>query len=386
MDFNLSNEQQLLQDSVARFVVTGYDFEKRAALLKGSEGGSPDHWRMFADHGWLGAAIPEECGGLGGSLVDTLIISQQFGRGLVIEPYLGCALLAAQTVLAAGSEAERERWLPGMADGTRRWALAYSEPSSRGMPQWVATRAERVGEGYRLHGHKTLVLGAPHVDAYIVSARIREAPAIGDDVSLFVVDAKELGSAVTRTTLHDGTLAAELRLESMQAQVLGRVGHGLPALQEALAHALLALCAELIGGMERAIEMTAEYLRSRKQFNVQLASFQSLQHRMADMAAEMELARSMLFAAMAAHVSESGAARYESAGAAKAFIARAAKNVCGQAIQLHGAIGMTEEYLVGHFFKRAAVADLLLGSSLSHEAAGARRLQRRDGRESGENQ
>lgn len=375
MKLTLDAEQQLLQDSVARFVSDHVEFDKRLLSGNSAAGSDPANWRMLAEHGWLAATVPEQYGGLGGSVIDTAIIAQQLGRGLVTEPYLGCAILAIQTLLAAGTPEQCSQWLAPLLDGSRRWALAYSEPAARGMPEVVMTRAESSSRGYLLYGHKTLVLGAPCADRYIVSACIRNQPAC-EEISLFVVRADSPQLQTVMLPLHDGTLAAELSLDGVLAEaVLGSPGEGLTALREALSHAMLVLCAELIGGMERAIEITADYLRSRKQFGAALASFQSLQHRMADMAADMELARSLLFTALAAHGTGTSTTRYDTVGAAKAFITRAARHVCGEAIQLHGAIGMAEEYVVGHYFKRAVVADALLGSSVLHRQAAAQRLQ-----------
>jgi alkylation response protein AidB-like acyl-CoA dehydrogenase len=373
LNFDLDPEQQLLQDSVRRFVDKAYGFETRTALARTHEGGSAANWRMFADNGWLAAALPEAYGGLGGSLIDTAIIAQQFGRGLVIEPYLGCAVLAAQTLVAGGTAAQKERLVPLLADGSRRVALAYSEPDSRGMPLPVALRAASNGAGYVLDGRKSLVLGAGGSDQFIVSARM--AGSRNDDASqlaLFLVDADRPGLTQQSLPLHDGTAAAELAFDGVHidaACALGEPGGALAALSTGLAHATVALCAELVGAMERSIELTADYLKTRQQFGTPIGSFQALQHRIADMAAEMEMARSMLFVALASVENDDAPTRQRTMSAAKALVGRAAKFVCGQAIQLHGGIGMTEEYSVGHYFKRAVVADLLLGSSERHEAA-----------------
>jgi alkylation response protein AidB-like acyl-CoA dehydrogenase len=371
MDFNLNPEQRLLRDSVRRFVGQEYGFEARGALVRAGQGGSARNWRTFADNGWLAAALPEAFGGLGGSLLDTAIIAQELGRGLVIEPYLGCAVLAAQTLAAGGTSAQKERLLPSLADGSRRVALAYSELASRGMPLPVTTRAERKASGYLLHGRKSLVLGAVGADAFIVSASLAGAKDDGRDVTLLLVEGDRPGLGRQALPLHDGRWAEELTLDGVEVgeeAVLGLPGRGLPALRTGLAHGTAVLCAELVGAMEKAIEATAEYLKTRQQFGVAIGTFQSLQHRIADMAAEMELARSMLFAALASVENDKGATRQSTVSAAKALIGRAARNVCGQAIQLHGGIGMTEELEVGHHFKRAVVADLLLGSSERHEA------------------
>ncbi|MDH4656872.1 MULTISPECIES: acyl-CoA dehydrogenase family protein [unclassified Pseudomonas] len=374
MDFELTSEQQLLQDSVRRYIDKAYSFEARTALLKAGKNGSAEHWGMFAANGWLMAALPEEHGGLGGSPLETAIIAQELGRGLVLEPYLGCAVLAAQTLAAAANPEQQARWLPQLAEGTCRIALAYSEPGSRGMPEPVTLRAERSGDGFILHGLKSLVLGAHDAHAFIVSARIEGTAG----VSLLLVDADAVGLERQALPLHDGTWVQELNFDGVEVGadgLLGEAGQGLPALREGLAHGIVALCAELIGGMEKTLEVTADYLKVRKQFGVPIGSFQALQHRMADMAAEVELARSMLHAALASMTNDDEPTRRKTLSGAKMLIGRAAKFVCGQGIQLHGGIGMTEEYLVGHYYKRAVVADLLLGSSDSHEAACAKALQ-----------
>ncbi|MFC5694727.1 acyl-CoA dehydrogenase family protein [Pseudomonas sp. GCM10022186] len=374
MDFDLTSEQQLLQDSVRRYVDKAYSFESRMALLAAGKNGNADNWGTFAANGWLMAALPEEHGGLGGSLLETAIIAQQLGRALVLEPYLGCAVLAAQTLAACGNGAQKARLLPRLAEGSCRIALAYSEPGSRGMPEPVALRAERHSDGFRLHGRKSLVLGADGAEAFIVSARIAGTQGI----SLLLVDADRPGLQHQALPLHDGTWVEELNFDGVEVAadaLLCEAGQGLPALREGLAHGIVALCAELIGGMEKTLEVTAEYLKVRKQFGVPIGSFQALQHRIADMAAEMEVARSMLHAALSAVANDDPATRDKTLSGAKMLICRAARFVCGQGIQLHGGIGVTEEYLVGHYYKRAVVADLLLGSSDSHEAAYAEALQ-----------
>ncbi|MCY1278840.1 Acryloyl-CoA reductase (NADH) [compost metagenome] len=374
MDFELTSEQKLLQDSVRRYVDKAYGFEARTALLQSGRNGSAQNWNLFAENGWLMAALPEAYGGLEGTLVDSAIISQELGRGLVLEPYLGCAVLAAQTLVAGGTPAQKERLLPQLADGSCRIALAYSEPASRGNPESVTLRAERDADGFSLHGRKSLVLGAPGAQAFIVSARIEGTAGI----SLLLVDADSAGLTRQALPLHDGSWVEELTFEGVRVgadALLGEAGQGLGALRAGLACGTVTLCAELIGAMEKTIEVTAEYLKVRKQFGVPISAFQALQHRMADMAAELELARSMLHAALASLANDEEPARLKTLSAAKMLIGRAAKLVCGQGIQLHGGIGMTEEYLVGHYYKRAVVADLLLGSSDSHEALCAAALQ-----------
>ncbi|MEG0858189.1 MAG: acyl-CoA dehydrogenase family protein [Pseudomonas sp.] len=374
MDFEFTSEQQLLQDSLRRYVDKAYSFEARTALLNAGKNGSADNWGVFADNGWLMAALPEAYGGLGGSLLDTVIIAQELGRGLVLEPFLGCGVLAAQTLLAAASEGQKARLLPQLAEGSYRVALAYSEAGSRGMPEPVTLQAERNGDGFRLTGHKSLVLGAPGAQAFIVSAQIPDTPGI----SLLLVDADSPGLKAQTLPLHDGTWVQDLYFDGVEVgaeALLGEAGGGLAGLRQGLAHGIVALCAELIGGMEKTLEVTADYLKVRQQFGVPIGSFQVLQHRLADMAAELELARSSLHVALASMANDDPVTRDKTVSGSKMLICRAARFVCGQGIQLHGGIGMTEEYLVGHYYKRAVVAEVLLGSSDSHEAAYAAALQ-----------
>jgi acyl-CoA dehydrogenase len=382
MNFNLTSEQQMLQDSVARFVEKDYDFEARTALVKAGSRCDARHWQTFASNGWLAAALPEEQGGLGGTLLDTVLIAGQLGRGLVIEPYLGCAVAGAQTLLAAATPTQRDALLPVLADGSRKIALAYSEAGSRGLPAPVSTHADTAPGGYVLNGVKTLVLGGMEADALIVSAMtpiVQPASAHdGGELRLFVVAANAPGVKRCALPLHDGTWAAEVAFDDVAVDadaLLGEPGTGLAALQQGLLHGTAALCAELVGAMEKVTEITSEYLKVRQQFGVPIGSFQALQHRMADMAAEMEVARSMLYALLAAVETGTPEVIQRTMSQAKSLIGRAAKYVCGQGIQLHGGIGMTEEYTVGHYFKRAVVADALFGNADLHEALVAQALQ-----------
>jgi len=375
MDFNLNAEQQLLQNSVRRFVEREYSFEARTTLISVHSTCDPAHWQTFGDNGWLAAALPESCGGLDGTLIDTVLIAREFGRALVLEPYLGCAVLAAQTLLAAGTESQKRSWLPQLADGSLRMALAYGEAQSRGLPEPVEVRARPVSNGYAISGTKTLVLGGADADSFIVSARTPDA----DGITLFLVHADTPGLSRRVLPLHDGTFAAELSFDNVAVTrdaVLGQPGAGLAAIRHGLAHATAALCAELVGGMEKAIELTADYLKMRKQFGVPIGSFQALQHRIADMAADLEIARSMLYALVASIQNDSEPARLLAVSQAKSVIGRAARAVCAQAIQLHGGIGMTEEYVVGHYYKRAVVADVLFGTSDQHDSLCAAQLQK----------
>lgn len=376
MNFKLNSEQQLLQDSVRRFIDKTYAFEARTTLLK--NGNFTKQWDTLATNGWLAAALPDDCGGLGGSILDTTLIAHEFGRGLVVEPYLGCAVLAAQTLAAAANAKQKKTLLPAIAEGSRRLALAYSEPFARSNPAFVRLCAEQRGDSYVLTGRKTLVLGAVGADSFLVSARIADESGDAAGISLFLVDAGSPGVTQHILPLHDGTEAAELVFGGVQvprSALVGEAGQGMAALEHGLSHATAALCAELVGVAEKAIELTADYLKIRKQFGVPIASFQALQHRMADMAAELELSRSMLYVLLYSMENDEAPARQQTLSQAKALIGRMARSVCGQAIQLHGGIGMTEECAVGHYFKRAIVADALFGNSDQHDQALAAAVQ-----------
>jgi alkylation response protein AidB-like acyl-CoA dehydrogenase len=374
MNFNLNSEQQMLQDSVRRFIDKDYAFDARNAQLKKGAEGAFANWQTFADNGWIAAALPESLGGLGGSALDTALIAHELGRGLVAEPFVGCGVLAVQTLLASTSPAQLDRIVPSVADGSLKLALAFSEAQARGCPESIQLRAQRRDNGYALYGKKTLVLGGTHADWLIVSARVDDVPG----ATLFLVAADSAGLTRRALPLHDGSWVAEVTFDGVTVGgdvLLGEPGEGLAALRHGLSHATAALCAELVGGMEKAIDITADYLKVRKQFGVPIGSFQALQHRLADMAAELEVARSMLYALLASLANDGADDQWLAVSQAKMIVGRAAKFVCGQAIQLHGGIGMTEEYSVGHYYKRAVVADILFGSSDRHEAACAARLQ-----------
>tara|TARA_B110001454_G_scaffold195804_1_gene198299 strand:+ start:640 stop:1830 length:1191 start_codon:yes stop_codon:yes gene_type:complete len=373
MNVELDLRQQSLRDDVRRFTDHNYRFDDRRTFVNNSTTSQRDNWRTFAENGWLGAGLPQEYGGLGGGAYETALITQEFGRSLVVEPYLGCAVMAAQTILAAATHEQRMSLLPDMISGRRRIALAYSEPQSRGMPEPIMVQAERVPDGFTLHGRKSLVMGGVGADAFIVSAMAGEQPV------LLLLAATAPGLVITPLDLHDDSRAAQLSFDGVFVSgdaLLGRPEDAMTALRHGLAHGTAALCAELVGVMERAIELTADYLKNRFQFGVAIGKFQSLQHRLADMAAEMELARSMLFVLLLAFDEGDEETTQRAVSQAKSLIGRAAKHICGQAIQLHGGIGMTDQHPIGHYFKRAVVADILLGSSDRHDGLRAEMLER----------
>ncbi|MDP9106927.1 MAG: acyl-CoA dehydrogenase family protein [Candidatus Eremiobacteraeota bacterium] len=346
MDFTLSPEQLLIKDSVARFAA-------------GAHAGT-EKWPQFAELGWLAIGAPDDLGGFGGP-IETLLLMEQFGRGLVVSPYVAQVVLAG-TILRV---AERTELLERLVEGTERFAVAYEEPHARYDAAAVGTSAVRDGEAYVLRGEKVRVLDASTANTLIVSART------GDEISLFAVPSDAANVTREKYASEDGYDVANVRLDGVRvdaAQLVGPVGGGLGLLERALDHATAALCAEGLGLMSLMLEATVEYTKQRQQFGVPIGSFQALQHRMAEMFIEVELARSMAYlAAMTLdEQAEDPVARRRGISAAKVQIAKSGRFVAQHAIQLHGGIGMSEEYKVGHYFKRITMVERLLGDADFH--------------------
>lgn len=347
MDFTLSPEQLLIKDSVARFAA--------------GEHAGTDKWPQFAELGWLAVGAPDDLGGFGGP-VETLLLMEQFGRGLVVSPYVAQVVLAGSLLRLAGRLEE----LGQLVEGEARFAVAYEEPRARYDAARVATRAARDGDDYVLNGSKVRVLDAMTANTLIVSA------SAGDEISLFAVPADAPGVAREPYAAEDGYDVANVRFENVRvpgANVVGPAGGGLALLEHALDHATAALCAEGLGLMSLMLDATVEYAKQRQQFGVPIGSFQALQHRMAEMFMEVELARSMAYLAAMTLSEENGAvARRRGISAAKVQVAKSGRFVGQNAIQLHGGIGMSEEYKVGHYFKRMTAVERLLGDVDFHLA------------------
>ncbi|MBL8384667.1 MAG: acyl-CoA dehydrogenase family protein [Burkholderiales bacterium] len=368
--FTLDENQTMLADSARRFIERAEDDGARAARDAHAHGCTPERWRAFADLGWLALPLAEADEGLGGSAADLCVLAEEFGRGNLLEPWVACAVLGAGVLAEAGTAAQRARWLPAAARGDRRIAFAAWEPGARFDPARVETRAVAAGSGFRLTGVKELVLGAPGADALVAAARLPgdEAPA------LFLVEA---GAAGCRTTAHgliDGSRAARVAFDGAPAERLDGAPDARAALWRALDRATLAHCAETIGAMARAFEVTLDYLKTRKQFGRVLAGNQVLQHRLVDCFVAVEEARALTRAAAQAFGADPAAAVRQVA-AAKAFVADAARDAWQEAVQMHGAIGMTDEYVIGRYVKRLAAAQALYGDADFHlervAAAGA---------------
>jgi alkylation response protein AidB-like acyl-CoA dehydrogenase len=375
MDLSWSSEQQQLRDSVGRWVTQSYPFEARRKLIASELGWSRDNWRQFAELGWLGAALPEAHGGIGGSPVETLIVMEAFGRGLVVEPYLPTVVLGAGLIAAAGSAAQKDALLGPVIEGKTLLALAYAEPTSRHEPFNVTTKAAKRGGGFALSGHKCVVLNGGEADHLIVSARTAGAARDAGGVSLFLIDAKTKGARLKSYPTVDGGRAAELMLDDVAVaagDAIGPIDGGLPILEQALDRGIAAVAAEASGAMAVLHDTTLEYLKTRKQFGVALATFQALQHRMVDMFVHCEESTSMALKAALEVDNNDAGARARTLSAVKVQIGKAGRSVGQEAIQLHGGIGMTMEYKVGHYFKRLSCLDTLFGDVDYHLARFAR--------------
>lgn len=368
MDFILSEEQQMLQDSSRRMLEKHCHFEARQPVID-SGAFSEKHWQIYADLGWLGLTLPEEYGGLGCDVASMAVLMEEFGRVLLVEPVWAVSVLAAQTILAAGDEEKSQRILPSLAAGDALPILAHNEDDADGLIEYVATRAELKADGnWRLSGKKTLVVGGNVADMFIVSARTAGSTTDREGISLFLIRPDAPGLQRHDVRLVDNRWCAHLELDDVEvgeAALLGTLHGGFNALEAGHAHGMIALCAESVGVMEKALWITRDYLKMRKQFGTPLSTFQSLQHRMSEMLIELELSRSMVFRALS-RFDQALDVRQHALSSTKAHIGKSGKFVCGQAIQLHGGIGVTEEYVIGHHFKRMTLIEQALGNSHFH--------------------
>jgi alkylation response protein AidB-like acyl-CoA dehydrogenase len=354
MDFSLTDEQRMLQDTVQRLIRTDYTFENRQAFAGEKEGFSRENWAKFAELGLLGLTLSEASGGFGGGGIEQMLIMEAFGSGLVVEPYLASVLIAGRLLERAGSAAQKETHLPALVEGRTLLAFAHEEPQARYRASDVVTQARRDGEGYVLNGRKSVVLHGDSAGLLLVSARTSGERRDVDGISLFLVNAADPGVIVQGYSTVDALRAADIELENVAvgAQALvGEEGQALAPIEYALDCGVAALCADTLGAATAAAEMTQEYIKTRKQFGVPIGTFQVLQHRVVDMAIELEQIRSMTILA-ASQMEAKVAARKRAISAAKYKVDQAARFVGQQAIQLHGGIGMTDEYAVGHYFKR----------------------------------
>jgi alkylation response protein AidB-like acyl-CoA dehydrogenase len=365
MDFSFSDEQSLLKDSLERFVQLEYEFSARQKLVKTELGYSTDHWRKFAELGWLGVAFPEADGGFGGGPIETMLVMEQFGRGLVVEPYVPTVVLVGGMLAAAGKAAQKQQYLTPLLEGTLQGACAFAEPQSRFNLADVATTAKRIGNGYVLNGRKSVVLNGPSADVLIVAARTSSGQRRQSGITLFLVDASTTGITRRDYPTVDALRASELTLENVvvpRTAVLGRVGKGLDVLTQAIDYATLAIGAEAVGCMEVLYKTTVEYCKTRVQFGQPIGKFQVLQHRMVDMFMEHEQSKSLMFMAAMRLAEGYDAQAQKAVSAFKVQVGKSGRFVGQNAVQLHGGMGMTDELNVGHYFKRLTMIDTMFGN------------------------
>jgi pimeloyl-CoA dehydrogenase small subunit len=364
MDFDLSDEQRLLKESVDRLILDQYQFQQRKQYMAEPAGYSAAMWSRFAEQGLLGLPFPEALGGFGGGSVETMIVAEAFGRGLVVEPYFATVILAGGLLRRAADGPLLASLVPRITAGTLKLAFGHIERHSRYDLANVTTSARKDGADYVLNGAKSVVLHGDAADKILLTARISGAQRDRDGIGLFLLDADAPGLSRRGYPTQDGLRAAELTLTGVRASALS--DNALPLIEHAVDEAIAALCSEAVGTMQAMHELTLEYLKTRKQFGRPIGSFQVLQHRSVDMLVALEGARSMaMFAAMMAQ-EENPVERRRAISAAKVQIGRSGKHIGQEAVQLHGGIGMTMEYSVGHYFKRMTMIDQLYGDADQH--------------------
>ncbi|GHC06792.1 acyl-CoA dehydrogenase family protein [Thermomonas carbonis] len=361
MDFSFTDEQQMLQDSIQRYLESSYTLEHRAGILAGNAGWSQSTWNELAELGLLALDIDEADGGIGAGPVGTMLASQTIGAGLLVEPFHSSAVVATRVVSSLARGTQREQLLGALASGEAIAVLAHDEDAD-----WFAPRtstAARAGDGWRLQGRKVCVSHAPMAHWLLVSARV------GDGVGVFVVDRDAAGVALREYRTVDGMRAAEIDFDVMLAADT-RLGDAdaRQALDEALDRGIAALCADALGVLDRILAATVQYTRDRVQFGTAIGRLQALQHRMADMYMQVEQARSMTYLATSACLQSDARARRDAVCGAKVVVGQAARKVGQEAVQLHGGMGMTDELDVSHCFKRLLAFELRMGCTDEHLA------------------
>ena len=369
MDFRLNEEQQMLQDTVARLVRGEYSFEKRLEYSETELGFSESFWKQLGELGLMAVPFPEELGGFGGTGVEVQSVMTELGRGLCIEPYLQSVVLGGGLISQAGNEQQKEQWLAGIATGETQVAVGLQEPQSFYNTNDVETTAEKAGSDYVLHGRKAVVIGGHSADLLVVSARTSGSSRDASGISLFVIDANAEGLDRRSYPTIDGAKGCDLFLNNVKVgadALLGNEGEAADVIEYQVGRAISALCGEAVGVMEVACDLTLDYLKQRKQFGVPIGKFQVLQHRMADMMSELEQARSMAILAASVADEPQSDERRRVIAAAKNVISRSAQFISEKGIQSHGGIGMTWEYNFAHYAKRLVMINHQLGDDDFH--------------------
>jgi pimeloyl-CoA dehydrogenase small subunit len=369
MNFELSEEQTLLAETIKRFVATHYTFDARAKIMASPSGHSEDVWAAIAEMGLLGLPFDEAHGGFGGTSVDVMLVMEAIGEGLLVEPYLATVGLGGRFVARAGTKAQQDRVLPALVQGKHTLAFAHLETGARYDLRQVGLRARRSGEGWVLDGDKRMVLHGGSADTLVVSARTAGEVTAADGITLFLVPRSAAGVVVKDSRTIDNLRTADIQFSGVGVDVdalLGRHGQGFPVIEEVVDYATALLCAEAVGAIRYANEATLEYLKTRRQFGVPIGSFQALQHRMVEMMISYEQARSMAYLACVKIDTADAAERRRVVSAAKIKIADACRHVSQEAVQLHGGMGMTEELKISHTFRRLTMLAQTFGDAEHH--------------------
>jgi alkylation response protein AidB-like acyl-CoA dehydrogenase len=368
MDFDFTDDQQSLRDAVRRWVDKAFPFSRRHALAKAG-GATREVYAELAELGLAGLAVPEAHGGMAFGAVEAMVVNEELGRGLVNAPFAQAALVAP-ALLAAAPQGLQSAWLPRIASAEALVVLAHQERAARYRLHHVSTQARRQGDVWLLDGVKSIVPAGDEADAFVVPARLAGAVEDTAGIGLFLVE--KASAQVRGYPTQDGARAAEVQLAGARAQLIVEDGHAV--LERAVDIGIAALCAEAVGVMDRYVELTAEYMNTRKQFGVPIASFQALRHRMADIKMQLELGRSMSYFATL-KLGEPAPQRRRAVSQARVQLGQSMRFVGQQAVQLHGGIGVTDEYQGSHYFKRLTVLELTFGDTQHHLGEVAARMQ-----------
>ena len=370
MDFDLSEEQRLLKESVEGLLGNSYDFDQRKKYMTEKGGWSKGVWSKLAEQGLLGLPFSEDDGGFGAGAVEIMIVMEAMGRALVLEPYLATVVIAGGFLRHGGSAAQKAAHIPGIIDGSKTFAFAQLEKNSRYDLQDVATSAKKKGDGWVIDGEKFVVLNGENADTLIVTARTKGGQRDASGIGVFLVPGNAKGVAKKTYPTQDGLHAADISFTGVEVgadAAIGAPDNALPLIERVVDEARTAICAEAVGIMDESLKTTIEYLKTRKQFGVPIGSFQSLQHRAADMFVALEQARSMALFATMANDFDNAKERATAVAAAKVQVGKSAKFVGQQSIQLHGGIGMTMEAKIGHYFKRLTMIENSFGDTDYHQ-------------------
>lgn len=368
MDFTFNEEQTLIQDQVDQFIQKEYDWETRQSLSNSDLGFGDNNWQKFAELGWLGISTSEECGGFGGSAIESMLIMEAFGKGLVVEPFLETIIMCGGLIDEHGTDQQKSSILESAIEGKMHLAMAYAEPQSRFNLSDVVTEAKEEGDSFVLNGYKSVVMNGPSANKLIVSARTSGAQLDENGITLFLIDGDAEGLNKTNYKTVDGRRASDLTIENVKVtkdDIIGQINDGFTLLDSSIDRAILAISAEAVGAMEVLYKTTVEYTKTREQFGTSIGKFQVLQHRMVDMFMEYEQCKSLLY--MATMKQEEGSIDSKKAiSGLKYQVGKAGKFIGQQAVQLHGGMGVTDELNVGHYFKRLTTIGTIFGNTDYH--------------------